>query len=370
MEEKHNGSLIKIKLVGFSERTVVGVSSILTLAEDQLDRHWQIVSQDQADFYLINGQLKAKMASDGFLRILPRRQCIFAMTRIDDAWVGEGRQFPWGDSEVPSLRRLVDFLNRLGDEFVTQASETSVSTEISAITEQPETSRFQLEANKSGSKEEFFDPTENLLGHLLAGQEQPLAFCLSDQPLEFHQLYVDSATKHYFSPFELEQLKPYFLATDTLRVIKLSARQFAEVRTDKTLKPRPLGQLIWYTAFCCSRGRVIAGYRHGDIVHLKRWPDIKLQSKDLIRLAAFMHNNAADLETVQASTKVPLAVVHDYYNACKVCDLIEHTQAAYLHAKRDEHEQMQLFAEIGKRLNQVRQSIARKNKDGEGHHKP
>ena len=99
---------------------------------------------------------------------------------------------------------------------------------------------------------------------------------------------------------------------------------------------------------------MIKGYQKGDIVHLKRWPNINLPGcKQLIKLAAYMQSNAVDLDTVQVNTSIPIAQIYNFYNACKVIDLIGHSQTSDIHEKNIDAEQKQLLDRIGKRLNQT-----------------
>jgi hypothetical protein len=330
MEPLTDNNFVTLKLLGFNDTEKASFASILTLAERGLKKRWTVSSMMPADFYLVKERLIAQMDQHEILKSLPRHQCIFIRSKRDDFNVG-GHQLYWGESEVPSLRLLVEFLNGLDN--------PSREAEI----QQP------ISIPDSG----FFDPEQGFLGHLLMSANGPRVFRPVNQQ-DSMVLYVDADSKSYYSNVSLEQLKPYFLSTDELKVENLSSHQLQAAVADQSLKPSPLNHLVWFAAFTCSQGKVIKGYQKGDIVQLKRWPDINLPGcKQLIKLAAYMHSNAVDLDTVHANTSIPVAQIHDFYNACKVINLIVHSDTTDIHQKHLNAEQKQLFAKIGERLNQA-----------------
>jgi len=329
-------NMVTLKLLDFSDKDKARFASILTLAERGLTRSWAITNDMSADFFLIKERLLPFMDQHEVLKSLPRQQCIFIMHTGNNRTKTIGHQLYWGESEVPSLRLLVEFLNQL-------TSEEEAAHPASA---QP------LIAPES----DVFDHEQGFLGYLLAPANTPRAFKLNNEHAGI-VLYIDAEQNRYYSNTALEQLKPYFFATDALLIENISAGQLHTAITAQTLKPQPLSHLLWFTAFASSQGKVIKSYQKGDIVHLKRWPNINLPGcKQLVKLAAYMQSNAVDLDTVQANTAIPMAQIHDFYNACKVTGLIDHCQVADIHEKNLSSEQKQLIARIGKRLSQTSSS--------------
>lgn len=331
MKDQHERDALTLKLVDFSETDKSRFSSILTLAQRMLNKNWSITDNMSADFFLIKERLLPLMDEHEELKSLPRQQCIFISLKRDSVST-VGHHFYWGESEIPSLRLLVDFLNRLSLE----QSPSDSSTDQAPF----------------GSEPDFFDPAQGFLGYLLTSANNPRAFKLNNEHAGL-TLYVDIEQCCYYSNAALEQLKPYFFATDSLQVENIGMHRLQSIVAEQTLKPQPLNHLLWYTAFTCSQGKVIKGYQKGDIVYLKRWPNINLPGcKQLIKLAAYMQSNAVDLDTVQVNTSIPMAQIYNFYNACKVIDLIGHSQAIDIHKKNIDTEQKQLLDRIGKRLNQ------------------
>ena len=290
----------------------------------------------QADFFLIKEQLIPQMDQHEVLKSLPRQQCIFIRYKLDNPDIG-GHQLYWGKDEVPSLRLLVEFFNSIGDQ---------QSTPPAAIA-QPTTTVAQV------LEPLFFDPEQGFIGQLLAQSSHPQLYTLTppENPI---RLYIDAPQKRFYSTAGLEQLKPFFITPGSRQAQAIQHSQLTADTLADALKPQPLSHLLWYGTFVSSQGKVIKGYQKGDIVQLKRWPDVNLPGcKELIRLAAFMQSNAEDLETIQAKTQFSISQVYDFYNACEVTQLIAHGQVRDSHDKQIDTEQKQLFARIGKRLGQA-----------------
>jgi hypothetical protein len=329
MDHQLDNNQVTLKLLGFTDADTARFLSILTLAERGLKKSWSITGDKAADFFLIKEQLIPLMDQHELLKNLPRRQCIFIMHKRDDLDTG-GHQLYLGAGEVPSLRLLVEFLNQINSDGPGQPV--------------------------SAPEPDFLDPEQGFLGYLLAPVSHPRAFKLPSQQ-DGIVLYVDVKHNCYYSNTVLDQLTPYFFAGPELKVENLTKQHLQAAVVSQALKSQPLSNLLWFTAFTCSQGKVIKGYQKGDIVYLKRWPDINLPScRQLVKLAAYMQSNVVDLETVQAQTSLPLARIHDFYNACKVIDLIGHSQYSDTHEKNTNTEKKQLFAKIGNRLKQVMQS--------------
>ncbi|MCX7096682.1 MAG: hypothetical protein NTV43_02120 [Methylococcales bacterium] len=380
MEYDFDSNVVTLRLLGFSDPEKARFSSILTLAERGLKKKWTVISHINADFFLIKEHLIAQMDVHEVLKSLPRQRCIFIRHKHDNLDIG-GHQIHWGEGEVPSLRMLVEFLNQTGETKSNPANAQSQAVPLSEPqpTTPPSTSSYAQpvpQAAPAAPKQtfsynqsaaavsdnqakpiiivsaatEFFDPEQGFLGHLLAQANSPRAFKLANQHADL-VLYVDSAQNRYYSNVKLEQLKPFCLAGTELQITALMTQQLQTIIAEQALKPHPMSNLLWYATFTSSRGRVIKGYQKGDIVHLKRWPDVNLPGcRQLIRLAAYMQSNAVDLDTVHANTKIPINQIYDFYNACKIIQLIGHSQTKDVHEKELDTEQKQLYARIGRRL--------------------
>jgi len=335
MTYKSGGNSVTLKMLGFNDIDKTRFSSILTLAERALKKNWTLTTDISADFFMVKESLIPFMDQHEFLKNLPPEQCIF-IRRKRDEFERDGLQFYWGENELPSLRLLVELLNRITDDHAKQPS----STPFLSDTLEPD----------------FFDPEQGFLGLLLAQASHPRLYKLIAQQPEL-VLYVDSLQKCYYSNATLTELSPYFFAEDDeLQIENLTEQQLQTTVDSQQLKEQPLKNLLWFTAFTCSLGKVIKGYQKGDIVYLKRWPDLNLPGcRPLIKVAAYMQSNAVDLNTVQANTGMPMDQIYNFYNACKVIDLIGHNQQIDTHNKQLNSEQKQLLARIGKRLNKENQ---------------
>lgn len=328
MANEINSNAVTLRLLGFSAADKARFSSILTLAERGLKKNWKIISTMDADFFLVKEQLIPQLDEHEVLKRLPRQRCIFIRHQPEALPIG-GHQLYWGEADVPSLRLLVEFLNQ-------------VSLQPLEPTPAPAATVEAL----------FFDPGQGLVGQLLAPSTTARAFKLPAEHRDL-TLLVDTDNKRYYANVSLEQLAPYFFAPD-LTVAPLTADQLAGQIAAQNLSAQPLSHLLWFATFSCSLGKVIKGYQRGDIVQLRRWPDVNLPGcKRFIKLAAFMHSNAADLDTIHAKTTIPLEQIYNFYNACQVIGLIVKANAQELHDKPMDSEQKQLFARISRRLDQA-----------------
>ena len=117
-------NLVTLKLLDFSDTDKARFASILSLAERGLTRSWAITNDMSADFFLIKERLLPLMDQHEILKKLPRQQCIFIMHSSNNPNT-MGHQLYWEENEIPSLRLLVDFFNRLAlEEYPNNASAT------------------------------------------------------------------------------------------------------------------------------------------------------------------------------------------------------------------------------------------------------
>lgn len=213
-------------------------------------------------------------------------------------------------------------------------------------------SERQLSDDVTGSEDNIFDPASHpFISRLLDNNtKQNLFFSLFNTD----ELYVDLQHKCYYSAHKLEGLQVYFTCQGKFFLQNLTDSQLQTIVSQRALKPQPLNNLLWYAVFSCSQGNMIVDYQTSDIVRLKRWPDINLPgSRKLIKLAAYMHSNSVNLQTIQAETKFPIAAVRDFYNACKVIGLIGLCQETDVHKKAMDNGKRELYAKIGKRIKSI-----------------
>ncbi|NOQ15595.1 MAG: hypothetical protein GQ581_00895 [Methyloprofundus sp.] len=454
-----NQALFQLKLVGFSDSDKTTFESILSLADNRLEKSWQItLAKDNVDFFVLSNRLRSQFDQDKLLQTLPREQCIFcALALSNDAehellvdknnipflgpmaelfnklsshksatkdtseldvadtvppTVSEVLQEPkpislGGKPEVPEqmtiqpeslvnthvpevktdvMRKSVSepSLNlkskslgffekftrskKTGTESVSQKlpqpqhdEQAFVNSKksISSIEDQndihlkdKQESHPPLSIENTAPADNIFVPTNHpFISRLLDNHtEQKLFFSLFNAD----QLYVDLQHKCYYSAHKLEGLQTYFTCQGKFFLQKMTDSQLQEVVSQQVLKPQPLNNLLWYAVFSCSQGNMIVDYQASDIVRLKRWPDINLPgSRELIKLAAYMHSNSVNLQMIQAETKFPMAVIRNFYNACKVIGLIELCQEKDVHEKTMDNDRRELYAKIGKRIKSI-----------------
>lgn len=330
---------LTIKLIGFSDAERIKFESILTLAESKLNTPWKLTTATEPDFYLISNNLRPQINKDNFLESLPRQQCIFYTGNKTDS---QDYEILVGSDNIPHLRSLVEVLNSISS---SNHQQNEISPSYSEILDQDsQKSAQQAESN-------YFDPEQGFIGLLLSKHEHIQEYKLIDS-VSVSKLYVDSKNNNYYCKYTLGDLEPFFAEKKYIIKRNISAQQLQEIISSENLKSNPLNNLLWHGTFISSKGRLIKGHNETAIVRLKRWPDMNMPgSRKLIKLAAFMQSNSADINTIQQKTNIPIDQIYNFFNACKIIHLIEYCETTDLHKKTLDDNQRQLYAMIEKRLN-------------------
>jgi hypothetical protein len=321
-------NFITLKLIGFNELDRNNLTAILVLATRALKEKWQLVETDAADFFLFSSELSAPMLNEE-VKNYPLERCMFCTPKTAPQTT---HTLPVDTNGLPRLSSLVELFNR---HCANSTAEHKPPAMQPTVTE--------------AENEQFFDPRQGLLKHLLATESAQLIINLEHN--NYPALYIDIENNTYYSQNKLAQLEPYVLTSQTLLIEPCSAIVFKNHIDNESLKPQPLKDLIWYATLKTSAGKVIKGYTNTDIVTLKNWPDLRLSKYlDYARLAAFMKNNAATLQTIAEYTKTPLTEVSDFYNACYLIGLIEQRSQVEINQKNLNPDRLELLAKIDARL--------------------
>jgi len=356
--------MVSLKLVGFNDKDKEKFESIFAFAESRLDVPWLLTEEVKADFYLLSHRLRSQMDQVPLLKTLPRKRCIFYATQETTS---EENELIVGSENLPSLRSLILLFNSLTATRELKTEEPITVPELPRRTEEakqplssPKVIQYKPSSAKTGdspvkstTSDIYFDLEEGFIGLLLSKKTGIYRFDLESNSIPA-MLYINFEEKVYYSQHKLEQLSSFFSSEQIISKTLADAVLQEEVET-KDLKPLPLSNLTWYAVFSCSQGRVRKGYQASDIVHLKRWPDINLPGcRELIKLAAYMQSNAVELEAVQKQTGFSMQQIYNFYNACYAIDLVKEVQATDIFEKQLSDDRRQLFAKIGKRLNQAK----------------
>ena len=208
----------------------------------------------------------------------------------------------------------------------------------------------QVSTKQTACGEEFFDPRQSLLGYLLAKRHEQLIISLKTQS-DYPPLYMVATT--YYTQNTLEQLTPYLADLQTLDIKPCSKADIEKRIRAENLKGSFLRDFIWYGTINISSGRVIKGHQSSDSVTLKSWPDIRLYKfVEYAKIATFMKINTAPLAVIAEYTQMPLAEVHNFYNACSLLGLIEKSTQQKIVKKEITQELSSVLAQIEARLAQ------------------
>jgi len=317
--------LFTLKLLGLSAEEKQRFDAILSLAEMGLKQSWQIIEQDNANFFILSYRLKNKLANK-----IPIERCIFYTSQTIEDSVNI---LPVDSHNTPRLRALIELFNQLAKQPSPLPTETT--------TPQPPTTN-QAIADKC------FNPQQGLLSYLLKTTKEIQRFSLHNQ----ENLYVHLENKYYYSASPLDKLTAYFNSPTEMQCKILSENQFtAETHS---LSAQPLNNLIYYTTLNIAQGLPPKQYTANMIVRLKRWPNLKLSDcQEFIRIATFMQSNSTNLATVAEKTATPLSFVYNFYNACQLIGFIEYNQEEETVFKETNSETKSLLSQISQRLNEL-----------------
>lgn len=351
-------TILNFKLIGFEVTDKANFESIFSLAEARFQARWRIVEmEEEVDFYLFFEKLDDLNKQTHSLKPLPLSRYIFYVTTETE----QGNELLVSDNHLPSMRSLILLFNHLSSTLEAVSSEP-VHFEPSPVIEQVSMPIWQQmkEGKIQFQKEDkhqlqpetnFYDPDASFLTFLLSTESLIYIFNINDA--ENNRLYIDLANKVYYSQQSLQYLKSFvrqrleLFSPDSLSVAELEA-----IVTRDGLKAIPLNNLIWYVTFSCSLGRLFKGADKEAFIHLKRWPNMNFPDcHQFIKLAAYMHSNSVNLETIQQDTGFSLEQIYNFYNACQAIGLIEYTQVMELSQKNAN--KSQLLSKISSRLKQV-----------------
>lgn len=337
---------IGLHLVGFSQTSKKKFASILSIAENHLDYSWKLVDRNDADFFLFEDVLQFEKESN-----LKSSRCIFYTNEKTNS---QGHEIIVDRAKTPSLMSVIKLFNQLSEEYGQDLSKAAPNQQ-PVKTEIIEAATNKVEAISSVSiKQEshFFDVNSGILKYIRQKAKTGLVISLKNKT-DITPLYVDLSDKKFYYRGKLEELQPLFLSENNILYKKIIVSELQDTSTKLKLVPQPINNLIWYAAIAGSQGKVIKGFNIDEIVQLKRWPDLNLPGcRRLIKLAAFMHGNAADLTTVHQKTGIPLDEIINFFNACYITGLIKKMPATDFHEKNLDKEKLDLVAKIGKRLKQ------------------
>lgn len=145
---------------------------------------------------------------------------------------------------------------------------------------------------------------------------------------------------------------------EIVRIGRMQVRRKKESAAPK-LPARPLSELLFLSALASSRGRLLAGHRLDDPVRLQRWPEAVCLQQDrrFFPLAAFMTANAASLPKIAELTRIPLARVIDFHNACAAIGLLEHPERESVRTRRVEDGEREIFRKISRALDGLKEGL-------------
>ncbi len=181
---------------------------------------------------------------------------------------------------------------------------------------------------KMASDSHHYDPMQYLSGLLQAALHSKEILVLNFAG--FAPLYVLPEEKRcYTDKMGLAHLNPsqrLFFAAHAEQFSRhvLSAEQARSNIVEQDFKPYDIHAFIWGSALLSSNGRLLHNHSMQTFVRLKQWPNFATlpHEPEHMKLAAFMLKNTANIPRIASATRMPMATVTDFFNACAMSNLL------------------------------------------------
>lgn len=358
--------------VGFPENELAWLEAILTIARGTLRDDWRWVVEGPADVYLVaveSAGMWDRCQADHPTSILVA--CASPDLAIDARWrVDRDR------GKLPGLRQITQVLNALAAETAatgiaqvagdlaqaawarTAAAESGPSVRPAG----PEQGPIDTDSAKPNAAavvslplreiDKYYDPERHLIGivrECRADRIPRRLYCAADGST----LLIDPEKNQGTLLGDENQPGSILTAARAgIEVHSLGRAGSAVAPPAAPARVLALDDLVFLSVLLGSRGRMWAGCRIDDAVKLTQWPNLGHlpEAVDLIRVAAFMSGNTADVKTIAERTGIALDQVVDFHNACMAVDLLERGGEVVVRDKAINPSVRDLYQKIAKRL--------------------
>jgi hypothetical protein len=143
---------------------------------------------------------------------------------------------------------------------------------------------------------------------------------------------LDCAQRQIYWPSRLGADEVAQLLLEDVEVEPVGPGQIQLLHTIKrwATEAMPWDAALWALGIGTSGGRLLARLNASASYRLMRWPDFGMigrRSNDL-KCSALLAQQGMSPATLQASTGFPLATIHNFFNSCALCGLLEESGQA------------------------------------------
>lgn len=343
-------NVYKLTTKALEKMDVLLLQSMVQLVQRQLKTTWTI--DESADILLVDVE---QPEGRTFWEAAPSDKLIVAYAKQN---VYEAK---WYLQKPIRVQPLVQLLNDLGSFCDTHPGATCPPIQpVLRAKETGQTSRTVPKppvASEKTSTAIHFQPSQYLIGliHTAVSTGQVIRFSYAESPA----IYLLPQEQRCFTTtipmthLEMSQHTLFSVSANQIKQERLTATELCDQIEKLALRNYPVETILWKTALVASQGRLIYKHSKETIVKLKQWPNFASlpHLPAHINLAAFMLKKTADLATIAFKTQTPLPVVIDFFNACKVIDLVTETGGGESPLEKDITESKRdLFRSILRRL--------------------
>lgn len=172
-----------------------------------------------------------------------------------------------------------------------------------------------------GREVEFFDPSHYAIGLIqqavVKRQNVGISGC------SIGELYIFPDRGEYVSLI-LDNSEFFTLPAGDLRVRPLGKEEVKELVT-QVRYGRNIDELMWLAAQIASNGRLMAGCKASDVIHLKHWPSFTRLplNPNTLRLAALFSRSPTSLFVASRMLGIQQWEINEFYSAAKAAGLAD-----------------------------------------------
>ncbi len=320
-------NVYKLTTKAFEKMDVLLLQSIVQLVQRQLKSTWTI--DESADILLVDVEHPEGRT---FWETAPSDKLIVAYAKQN---VYEAKWYLQKPIRVQPLVQLLNDLAGFRETYPVVASQP-----IQAVLRTKETGQTSRAVPKTPvapappektSTTIYFQPTQYLIGliHTAVSTGQVIRFSYAETPAIYllPQEQRCFTTTIQMTHLEMSQQTLFSVSANQIKQERLTTTELCDQIEKLALRSYPVETILWKTALVASQGRLIYKHTKETTVKLKQWPNFASlpHLPAHINLAAFMLKKTADLATIAVKTQTPLPVVIDFFNACKVINIVTET---------------------------------------------
>lgn len=321
---------------GMDSSTQADVTTAFQAANAELGGQWSLVSDDNADYVVID--MDSLYGPMSWLRLHASGHKVIGLTSVERSQTDYRLMRPINASDFALLLSEI-----AGDALAPEAAAApAASTPAPQPSDQLPTAQAlpqdKVEAKPAAAPVMASSPIKTIEPEVTPPakpepepapivklpKERTLSGWLSDKGLDRQVrlqrgdapvLLIDRPSKTYYGPTTLKSLAACFEGNLLIEDFQTPAAATWEAEAAKLGEAQPLARLQWLGALLAGRGKLLPGNDPNGQYRLTKWPQTEREYPKHFRIATAMMKGPSTLDEVAAASGVERAEVADFINA-------------------------------------------------------